>query len=417
MEKESINCERLLLSSQALKIAQKEIMKLQLDCQYVYAGKEIKTYQCQLTDKKNNFIFYGCGKGIGIQSKVSATFEALEHYYCYQVLMDKRNKSIYFMSFKEVENLNEIIESGALPNNFINHKNIELSIPWLEFVSFNDSYDNKKFYYPLFLAEPRYLKYEEKFEEDKFNYEEFSGLGCDSGTASGTSFIEAAIHGLNECIERDATSLFLANTFIKKFPISLVKKSTLPQYLINYIKIIEEEFNDDLAIVDITSDIQIPTFCVAFTNQNVPIQPKGYGTSLSKSYALERALLEAIQPLHLRTDSLDQMQLTLLKNFSFYPGLQDAATADIGKLIKNNQYIEKSFITIIDPMQADINQQFEEIIKRIQIAGFIPRYNSIVMDTVGITCIKVLIPGFDNFFLVTQGKLILPGKRCRNLFL
>lgn len=72
--------ERQHSSERALEIAESTLIKWNLDVEFSFYGHQLKTYQCKLFDSKNNTLFFGCGKGIGIQSKVSACFEALEHY-------------------------------------------------------------------------------------------------------------------------------------------------------------------------------------------------------------------------------------------------------------------------------------------------------------------------------------------------
>ncbi len=412
MSKKFINCERDISSAQALKVVMAELTQLGLDCQYKCAGSTFKTYHCKLIDPINKCIFYGCGKGIGIQSKVSATFEAFEHYYSYKLATDIKHDALKFMSYAEViAHGSKPLLADLLPNRMLMDETWEVTLPWVEFLSFQN---RKKFYYPLFLVEPRYLEFNNKFMADKFNYQHLCALSCDSGTSSGTSFVEAAIHGLNECIERDACSIFLVESFLKQRPIHLIDKLTLPENLLNYVKLIEAEFADELAIVDITSDIQIPTFCVAFTRQKVLIQAKGYGTSLSKDYALERALLEALQPLHLRNENLAQAEKDVVQNLAPYPDLQSAAVADLGQMIVDGNFVRKSFQDIEDPIQKHMgtSSQLSEIMRRIKAVGLVPHYMHLTEKKNSVTCLKVIVPGMDNFFLVSDGKLVLPGKRA-----
>ncbi len=411
MDENFINCERIVPSIQALKIVMTELNHLGLDLEYKCAGNTLQTYHCKLIDPVNNWIFYGCGKGIGIQSKVSATFEALEHYYCYKLATNNKHDSLKFMSYAEVLGKESNLPvSNFLPKRMIAEEFSNITLPWVEFVTFQN---NNEFYYPLFLIEPHYLKFGDKFNEDYYDYQDLCSLACDSGTASGSSFIEAALHGLNECVERDATSIFLVEAFLKQNPIHLIDKLTLPENLLQYVKLIEEEFDDELAVVDITSDSGIPTFCVAFTRQNVLIQPKGFGTSLNKNYALERALLESLQPLHLRNANLVQMEKIILQNFVSYPKLQAAAIADIAQMVTDKNFITTSFQKLADPIQnySDISSQLVEIIRRINAIGLTPHYMYLTAAENEVTCLKLIVPGMDNFFLVSDGKLVLPGKR------
>ena len=56
----------------------------------VHTGSDIKTFQATISDDNIKKRFIGCGKGIGIQSKVSALFEAFEHYISYVTFHDEK---------------------------------------------------------------------------------------------------------------------------------------------------------------------------------------------------------------------------------------------------------------------------------------------------------------------------------------
>ena len=403
-----LNIERQMPSEEALQIITKELSKFSLVTEHYSVGDSLKTYHCKLIDLANKRIFWGCGKGIGVQSQVSATFEAYEHYLSYTVLTNKTHPQLKFMSCSQLENFQELINLGLLPKEFGTKTQADSSLPWLRYENFRDQSD---FYFPLFMVEPRYLDYD-PFDEDKFNYHSFQHLGSDSGTASGTSFVEAAIHGLNECVERDATSLFLLNTFIKKYPVSVVDKGTLPQPLQQYIQVIEAEFADELIIVNITSSIGIATFFASFSKQQLPMQPKGYGSSLYKSYALERAILEALQIRHLHNADLVEEEKRILKRFEPYPLLRQAALADLSEIIANKHYQLESFKIIEEPSSMlSLEEQLEMIIRKIEAQGLIPRFSRLNNEDSSISCLKVMVPQFDNFFLVSHGKFIMPNKR------
>lgn len=398
--------ERQYSSERAFSIIAEEIEKLSLSVQYKSVGNEIKTFQCLITDNDKTFI--GCGKGIGIQSKVSATYEAFEHYYCFRKLTDRNHSEIKFLSIAEVLNNHELIIDNNLLVDFLSNKTTKL--PWLTYKSFTSE---EIYHYPLFLAEPRYAEIAQ-FPEDTFDYSSHAWLASDSGTASGTSFAEAAIHAMNESIERDAISLFLVRAFMKGKSLHLISKNSLPTHLQQYIKNIEHETQDELAIIDISSEFNVPSFCVSFTKQKVLIQPKGFGTSLNKVYALERALLEALQPLHLRTKTLEKIERETVERFAAYPLLQQAAIADIGLAISKKQYIEKSFASIETCFAANLNlnDQLSYLVKACQSKDFYPYFAMIGQQDSKITCVKIIIPGLDNFYTVRAGKFILPSQRA-----
>ncbi|OYK80452.1 hypothetical protein CbuD7D7780_04330 [Coxiella burnetii] len=392
---------------EALKLIQHEFKNLELDARYLEKGNSIKTWQCFLTTPDGRE-FIGCGKGFVIQSKVSATFEAFEHYIDHQTHVVEFNADENVFSCAETQDFNKLMSLGELPNEFIKKIDLRKKLPWLRYKSF---YGDSVLSFPLFLAVPSY-SHESRLEVDEVGAEFSSELSNTTGSASGTSFEEAAIHALNECIERDATSLFLAKTYIKHDPIMVVDKETLPQYLRTAIGRLEKEYDDFIVIVDITYDFGVPSFCASFTRQEYPIQPKGFGTSLNSAYAIERALLEALQPLQLRTKKLNQVEKNTLQRLKDYPLFMDAAKADVGKLIAEKHYKEVDYNHLPTLTDADLKTQLSSILCAISNCGYSAYYSISTVLATNITCVKVLVPGLDKFHLVQLGKKIMPGKRC-----
>lgn len=281
----------------------------------------------------------------------------------------------------------------------------------LPFARFEEIASGEILYYPLYLIDPRYAK--SPAARDEFNYEPYSWQACDSGIASGTNEDEASIHALNEAIERDAYSLFLIQAFLLHGPVSIIDKDTVPEYLKEMINHIEQVYDEELLLVDITSDIGIPSVLVSLTKQSMPIQPIGCGTSLYKDYALERALLESLQPLHLFNDHLLQNQLKTLSNFAEKPLLAQCAMADIASL--SAQFKMKHFDSLPDYKGASsLSHQLDCIIQSIRKQNFSIFKTTIAELDSGFHCLKYIIPGLEQFYLVEIGKHILPNTRGMN---
>src|SRR4029079_3534535 len=100
-------------------------------------------------------------------------------------------------------------------------------------------------------------------------------------------------------------------------------------HLLEIVDTIEGQYDDRLLIFDITTDIGIPAMYVSMTAQRYPIQPSGCGASLSPAYALERALLESLQPRHVYNDILFENQNQIIQQLEHMPLLQKAAIADV----------------------------------------------------------------------------------------
>ena len=81
------------------------------------------------------------------------------------------------------------------------------------------------------------------------------------------------------------------------------------------VQTIEEMVCSELTLVDITSDLGIPS-CLALIQDRRSLLPHvGAGTSLSSGYAIERAALEALQSFHLHTNEMEYESHTLLRRF------------------------------------------------------------------------------------------------------
>ncbi|ACJ18538.1 hypothetical protein AYM17_05880 [Coxiella burnetii] len=144
----------------------------------------------------------------------------------------------------------------------------------------------------------------------------------------------------------------------------------------------------------------------------VTCEPKGFGTSLNSAYAIERALLEALQPLQLRTKKLNQVEKNTLQRLKDYPLFMDAAKADVGKLIVEKHYKEVDYNHLPTLTDADLKTQLSSILCAISNCGYSAYYSISTVLATNITCVKVLVPGLDKFHLVQLGKKIMPGKRC-----
>ncbi len=377
--------ERSLSAHQSMRIAEETIRLLNLRASDEAHGFDLKTYRCKLVDEHDQAIYYGFGKGLGIQSKVSAYFEALEHYAVHQFAQDSAN------------NLDNYI--------FIdNYKHI---LPCINLI---DIHSGEEMSYPVFMLDPRYGKRKSKY--DKMDYSNYTYLANDSGVASGTNMTEASIHALNELAERDAHSLFLIEAFIKKKNqrIRLIDKSTLPLFQKKIVTQIEHQYNDYLMLFDITTDIGIPVIYVSMTKQPFLIQPSGCGASLKAEYALERALLESLQPVHIHNENLTANQNKIIQQLSSFPLLLNAAIADVTRLKGIYEAVD---FDRISNNNADLSliDQLNLITYKIRQAGYKIFKIPVIDHSSGFSCIKYFIPGFEQFHLVQTGKRILPNKR------
>jgi ribosomal protein S12 methylthiotransferase accessory factor len=381
--------ERAFSTEHSMWIAEQAINALNLRASDEAHGVDLQTYRCKLVDDAHQSIFYGFGKGLGLQSRVSAYYEALEHYAVHRFAQT----------------------TASHQENYIVMEAYEHAVPCVDLI---DIRSQDKVSYPVFMLDPRYAKCQSK--QDKMDYSSYAYHANDSGVASGTNITEASIHALNELVERDAHSLFLIEAFIKNKnqQIKLIDKATLPSTQQDIVNKIEEQYNDNLMIFDITSEIGIPVIYVSMTKQPFLIQPSGCGASLKAEYALERALLEALQPVHIHNEKLADNQQQIIKQLSDLPLLLKAAIADVTTL--QNKYQKIDFKNVLDhDADLTLNDQLDLIIDKIEAMGYKVFQLPIINLDCGFTCVKFLIPEFEQFHLVQTGKRILPNKRGMRL--
>lgn len=398
--------ERIRSSQEALTLFENEITQLNLKYHIKSFGNSPKTTSCILLDKDNNLLDIGNGKGIGIQSELSAKYEALEHY-----LGTKRSNlsEKYFIStsaevFEKISSENKKI----IPDIFQKEAMIDVKTAWTTL----DGYlTNKKITLPLYCVNPDYSL--APYKHDELDYKKAISNPTNNGTAIGSTFEEALVHGINELIERDALSIFLLNTFVKKKPdkIKILKKSSADLQNKRIIDLIEHDLDEELLIVDITTDLAIPVFCVSFTKQPQSIQPTGFGASLNANYALERALLEALQSFHLYDNSLKIEDEAILKKFEEWSVFKKCAHFDLQSMIQS----EKQEVTL--PLPSSDFLSLDRILNTL--ASVITKnnlelfYGLHYQSKNGISCVKVCIPGLEEFHRVRYGSFEIPGERGR----
>lgn len=400
-----MHCERAHSPQKALQIFHDELNLLNLRCQLSIFGTDPRTTKCFLLNSEGNIADIGNGKGIGLQSEISAKYEALEHYLSTQKSFLK-NECLSF-SLKEIEHRLSDVNKIALPMYYIK-KCREKRTPWISMRAF---IGDTSCMFPYFLIDPDYRK--QPFPHDELDYMSWSEMPTNNGTAIGATFEEAMLHAINELVERDALSCFLLSTFCKEAPsrTKLVQKGTLPDRISQIINKIEKAYEEELLIVDISNDLKCPVFLASFTKQNQLIQPMGTGASLNPEYALERAILEALQSLHLTDEKIKSEDTLILKRFNQWPRLKKCAQCDLKSL---------SNIEIVGCNQSEnssykLNESLDLISKILENNNLQIFYAKHYESPSGITCLKVVIPELEQFHRVRYGRFAFPGTRGRAL--
>ena len=176
--------ERANSPQSALQIFDAELIKLNLSYILSSIGTTPLTTRCWLCTSDCT-IAVGNGKGMDLQSEVSAKYEALEHYLCTQRSL-LQNECLSF-TYNEIENSLSPLNQEILPIYF--KKNCKTKVtPWISFTNFSQ---DRSILLPYYLTNPEYRK--RTFAYDEVDYTTLSEFPTNNGTAIGTTFEEANV--------------------------------------------------------------------------------------------------------------------------------------------------------------------------------------------------------------------------------
>ena len=411
--------ERATSTDTALELISKEIDSHGFVPRLEEYGDDPKTYRCYLIDDSGSEVQTGAGKGTGKQSKTSALFETFEHHLqSSKIKIDGINRYSEIKWFA-VEELAAVDRIGTeKPIELLSKNNIQGQMPCQKFT---DLSGQKDIYYPLILTIPAYL--DSPLEGDTFDYRIAAKYGSNNGAGIGVGFEEAAIHAINEALERDAQATHLLKTFMKSVPdrLRVVKRESLPERLNEIVNSIQDEFGTEICIIDITSDFNVPAFRVHFTIPNYPKPMFGMGASLSKEYALERALLEALQVGHIISHTKADHPFVIrekkgLERLEGLPKYHDCVTYNVDRLFSRDHYI---LVDYEDLMSHKVPERLSVYLKTLNALvennGYQVYTSTHFESQNGIVALHVTIPGTEKFFLVESGEYVLPSLRGRQL--
>jgi len=399
----SLPHERSIPLSLAVERLQEDLASLGLRYRLTIWGRGQYTVVCKLLDLQLRQVSQGVGKGPFEQALAGALYESLEHY----ITMHKRDpenwsleSSHYFCGtekFRDERVIDLLLmnpESKFLARTYIARETRE------------------KIKYPVFITDPEYADHsahrDETFDSSLFRYTN------NSGTAIGSSFLDAYLHASNEVIERDALSEFLAKNFYERgqSPIPAVTKALLPPGLSSAIAAAVEEIGQDIHVIDITNRFGVPSY-MAVGDRFFKGKPLfGCGTSLDAAHAIGRSVSEVVQSFHVRSyapqadEEMDELE-TYLRS---YPRLHRCFFFDLPALIEK---VGTRQVTAQPSqyMRYTVDEQCSELEARVR-AGGSTIYSAIksVLPN-GTTTVISIIPGADRFFNVTMGLIVLPSKR------
>ncbi|TPG78364.1 YcaO-like family protein [Pseudomonas arsenicoxydans] len=345
----------------------------------------------------------GAGKGYANQARVGALYETLEHY-----LSDHCDTSIaHYIAptcfstdplFNDDTALTLIAKQNACTacRTYINPLN------------------QSSFYYPIALCTPDYSN--NIFAPDTTNYRSLRRYASNSGTAIGASYNEAVLHAANECIERDAVSLFLLEHFYYENhpPLRRVARLTDDDVLGRLWSDAESEIGAEIVLVDISNEFLPRTFLAFSIGPCATPRVFGTGCSLMARHGAWRALTELVQLHHGAGEhELKHCLGNAERHLKHFPRLLRCLRFDLDPLLNLS---EQQYVTLPAAQEEKpLSEQIDLLAKDLQRHERTLGISQLHQTRLGTTLVNVVIPGLERFFVVSSGNVVVPQARGRRL--
>ncbi len=341
---------------------------------------------------------YAGGKGKSdIQAKVSAIGEAIEHYAggfqgdeCrirarMQNLSHPINPNAC-MLFSERQFQNRMMVAANpshlswIPELFDEEQEIDWSPVW-----------------SLTYNEPRYIPTAYCYYGYTQRHNIWFTRADSNGCAAGNSLEEAVLQGFLELVERDSTALWWYNRLQKP----AVKLSSFDEAYFQKLLAFYQKNRRDLWVLDITSDLKIPTFAAISRRNDQEIEniTLGFGAHLDPKIAILRALTELNQSLPAVFSN--NYERTRAYRDHYPEALEWWETATI----QNQPYLMPDK-TLIPKEQAEYSQNWSDdlyvdVMNCVKLAKD-QGLETLVLDQTrpdtGLAVAKVIVPGLRHFW-------------------
>lgn len=367
------------------------------------AAEPLSSWNCRLLDADGHMapLGQGAGKGSPEEARVAALFEALEHYLTGPASFDPSHVRWH-----------RGVDLAAAP--FANDTVAPLlagfeRLACLEYAAV-DEQPATVIPVPLGVATSWYYDHPDLRQSigDDSDCAQLTRYASNNGSAVGVGLAEPLVHAINETIERDAISLLLASAWpgAAERALRVVDPATLPDDLAAAHQQAEELHGRPVLLLDITTDINVPSYVAALDGPGTFEARFGGGSSLSARYAAWRALAELVQGVPIRR-KMPRFQLTGLER---YPALRACATFDLGARLACSESVAfpRSERRLVPPQS-----QLRELTSRLGEAGYRPYHRVTATAPENVIAVHVIVPGLERFMLVTSGMVMVPGPRAR----
>ncbi|MCL1469016.1 TOMM precursor leader peptide-binding protein [Argonema galeatum] len=225
-----------------------------------------------------------------------------------------------------------------------------------------------------------------------------------NGSAAGNTLEEAILQGFMEVVERDSVALWWYNRIAR--PLVDLDSFDDPYFeaLKNYYKSIDRE----LWVLDLTSDLNIPTFAAISrrTDKNIEDITLGFGTHFDPKVGISRALTEGNQMLPAVLSIADDGST----KYNFFDELtiewwKTATLANQPYLIPDENVAPKVFADY--PLQAsdDLREDVMTCVKIAEKQGMEVLVLDQTRPDIELNVAKVIVPGMRHFW-----KRLAPGR-------
>ena len=349
------------------------------------------------------------GKGVDpMAAKVSALMESIEYWHGEHI-----DNPLIFDSYNGLRQRKPVVDVTKLPlragldgigaaareTPARAKLQLDVPMPWIE------GYDIVK-------RAPVWVPFETaRLNKVGLDYAQTTFRVASCGLASGNNLTEATIHAMCELVERDSLTLWWSDQE-PDVPGTKVIPSTIPDLSCQRMLEQFEKAGIDVAIWDVTSDVGVPSYqvCViekeerAFWRNFGPCW--GYGTHLSPTIALSRALTEAAQ------SRITVIAASRDDNFrGQYLAQNDPKKLKATREVLFGTVAKKDFLTRETKATPSFNGDLESILGAVRSVGI----ESVVVinltkPELNIPVVKVIIPGLEFYSLFIGYE---PGQRAR----
>ncbi|MFF3671169.1 YcaO-like family protein [Microtetraspora malaysiensis] len=371
-------------------------------------GRDPTAWACRLLTRDGDVppMAAGTGKGWREEARVGALFEALEHYLTGPALFDPA--AVELVEAAE-------ITAGPLRDEACMVLLARTPAERVACRRYRPLAGGPGTPVPLFLSVPWYVETQagglREQAGDMCDYAHLMRYSCNSGSAVGVTADEALLHALNEAIERDAFSLLLVCAFLSTadFRPAVIDPVTLPAELERVHAATEQLIGSPVYLLDIVSDVGVPTMLAYAAPTISRPHRRGVGTSLSPVYAAWRALTELLQStLGEALPWSDAPHRGELAGLAGCPELYACGRFDLTDHLRSALTVP---FASAERVPEHPHRQLRELCSILAVHGYTPYWRTVAAVTGEITAVHAIVPGLERFMLITDGNLVLPGPR------